>query len=366
MLQTPLNAWHHAHHGRMVDFAGWEMPVQYSSIVEEHNAVRSSVGLFDISHMGRLEFHGKNADEFLNSVLTNDASRLRIGDIRYSLVCRPDGGILDDVLLYRLADRWLLVVNASNREKIVSWLQQQPGFATAELRDLTLSTAMLAIQGPKAVELMKSITDADINSLKYYSGTDLRLADVPTLISRTGYTGEDGFELIVPASEGVAVWQKLMQHGAALGIMSAGLGCRDTLRLEAGMPLYGHELSESIDPLSAGLSFAVRMQKSAFIGKESLANIQSAGLNQVRVALLLQGRRIARENALVLTDGQIIGQVTSGTFSPTLQQSIAMAYVTSAHSQEGSQLQVDLRGTMVAAQIVPLPFYKRPVSAPSN
>lgn len=358
MLKTPLNSWHHANRGRMVDFAGWEMPVQYSSIVDEHNKVRTAAGLFDISHMGRLEFRGTGAEALLNSVLTNDTARLKVGDIRYSLVCRADGGILDDVLVYRLPDRWFLVVNASNREKIVNWLQQQPGFGDSGFRDLTLSTGMIAVQGPKSAELVTQLTGTDVSGMKYYSGQDVAWDGLTSLISRTGYTGEDGFELSVPADRAEGLWVRLLELGAAVGIVPAGLGCRDTLRLEAAMPLYGHELSETIDPLTAGLAFAVRLQKPEFIGRTALAAVAASGVKQKRVGLEVEGRRIAREETPVVYSGQVVGKVTSGTFSPTLQKTIAMAYVPVECSETGTQLQVDLRGTLIPAVVVPLPFYK--------
>jgi aminomethyltransferase len=343
----------------MVDFAGWEMPVQYSSIVEEHNGVRSAVGLFDISHMGRLQFHGPTCEEFLNGVLTNDTSKLKIGDVRYSLICGNDGGILDDVLVYRLHDRWELVVNASNREKIVHWLKHSAGFAGIEFQDCTLTTGMIAVQGPKALSLLNEVLGFDSSGMKYYSVKDATYLRTSGVISRTGYTGEDGFELVVPSADAERVWQTLMDAGANCGIVPAGLGCRDTLRLEAAMPLYGHELNESIDPLTAGLQFAVKFNKPEYTGKAALESIKAAGPEMVRVGLLLEGRRIAREESPVQINGREVGKVTSGTFSPTLQRVIAMAYVPVASSSLGTRVDVNLRGTLVPAEIVPLPFYKR-------
>lgn len=359
MRKTPLNSWHHAHNGRMVDFAGWEMPVQYSSIVEEHSAVRNAVGLFDISHMGRLQFRGAFADEFLNGVLTNDTAKLRVGDVRYSLVCGKDGGILDDVLVYRLPDRWELVVNASNREKLVGWLSNSAGFAAVEFTDVTLDTGMIAVQGPRALELLERISELPLGEMKYYTTADVALSGTPAVISRTGYTGEDGFEIVVSTGETERVWQKLIEEGSALGAIAAGLGCRDTLRLEAAMPLYGHELNESIDPLTAGLGFAVKFDKPEYTGKAALEEIRSTGLKMARVGLVLEGRRIAREDSSVTVHGETVGKVTSGTFSPTLQKVIAMAYIPRQFSGEGTKLEINLRGTMVAAEVTALPFYKR-------
>lgn len=360
MLKTPLNAWHHQHGGRMVDFAGWDMPVQYTSIVDEHNAVRSAVGLFDISHMGRIEFRGDAAGRFLNRLLTNDTAKLKVGDIRYSLMCRDDGGILDDVLVYRLPDRWLLVVNASNRTKIIDWLQQADGFAASECHDLTVETAMIAVQGPNAVSLVNGVLDRDFGGMKYYTGQDVSAFGGSLLVSRTGYTGEDGLELSLPAAAAEDVWERLVRDGASHGLQPAGLGCRDTLRLEAAMPLYGHELSESIDPLTAGLSFAVKLGKDDFVGKQALQAARDAGPQRRRIGLELTGRRIAREGAVIrTTEGAAAGEVTSGTFSPTLQKPIAMGYVESGFSEPGTVLQIDIRGTLHPATVVALPFYKR-------
>ena len=359
MHTTPLNAWHRAHYGRMVDFAGWDMPVQYTSIVDEHNAVRSSVGLFDISHMGRLQFFGDTAESYLNTLLTNDTRMLKPGDVRYSLVCREDGGILDDVLVYRMTDRWELVVNASNREKIVAWLPSVSGFDAVTFVDRTIHTGMIAVQGPQALTLVESVLGLSVAPMKYYTATDATILDTPCVVSRTGYTGEDGFELTVPADRTVDVWERLMDGGTATGIVAAGLGCRDTLRLEAAMPLYGHELNEQTDPLTAGLGFAVKLAKADFIGRSALERIKANGLKQVRVGLVLDGRRIAREETPVCVDDQTIGKVTSGTFSPTLQKSIAMASVTTGMAQPGTLLEVNLRGTRIPAVVTALPFYKR-------
>lgn len=345
----------------MVDFAGWEMPVQYASIVEEHNAVRNAAGLFDISHMGRLQFGGDSSQAFLNGVLTNDTSKLRVGDVRYSLICGKDGGILDDVLVYRLPDRWELVVNASNREKIVSWVKHAAGFAAIEFTDCTLTTGMIAVQGPNSLALLKDAANLDLASMKYYSAAEMQYLGTVGVVSRTGYTGEDGFELVMRAADAESVWLTLLSHGAKYGVVAAGLGCRDTLRLEAAMPLYGHELNETVDPLTAGLDFAVKFNKSEYPGKAALEVIKSQGVRMTRVGLVLEGRRIAREESPVLVDGKEVGKVTSGTFSPTLQKVIAMAYVPVALSSIGTAVEVNLRGTLVPATVVALPFYKRGV-----
>ena len=359
MHTTPLNAWHHSHNGRMVDFAGWEMPVQYSSIVEEHNAVRNAVGLFDISHMGRLQFRGDSSQAFLNGTLTNDIAKLKVGDARYSLICGKDGGVLDDVLVYRLPDRWELVVNASNREKIVSWLRHCAGFAAVEFTDSTFNTGMIAVQGPQALALLREAAKLDLAEMKYYTAADMQYLGTSGVVSRTGYTGEDGFELVMPTVDAERVWRTLMDFGARYKTVPAGLGCRDTLRLEAAMPLYGHELNETVDPLTAGLKFAVKFNKPEYPGKAALESIKSHGASMARVGLVLEGRRIAREESPVQIDGQDVGRVTSGTFSPTLEKVIAMAYVPVAASLPGTMVDVNLRGTLVPATVVAMPFYKR-------
>jgi aminomethyltransferase len=366
--RTPLFDWHSSHGGRMVEFGGWEMPVQYSSIVDEHHAVRKAVGLFDISHMGRLIFRGSDAMPLLNHLLTCKVDNLIDGQVRYGLVCDAAGGILDDVLVNRIdATNYGLVVNASNREKIVDWIRhhihdvKKPGAANVDvtLEDTTRDTAMIAVQGPKALELANQITKSDLSSMKYYSGRAVDLNGNPAFVSRTGYTGEDGFELIVPNRLAVPTWESFIKAGEAVGLKPCGLGCRDTLRLEAAMPLYGHELSAQIDPLTAGLGFAVKLEKAEFIGRDELAKFKSLTNRPIRVGLRLESRRIAREHTEVFAGAERIGEVTSGTFSPTLEQSIAMAYVSPQHATLGTQVEVDIRGKREAATVVALPFYKR-------
>lgn len=359
MLHTALHAWHTAHHGRMVDFAGWEMPVQYSSIVAEHQAVRTAAGLFDIAHMGRLKFTGPDAVRFLDYLVTNDVAGLQLGQIRYALVTNEQGGILDDVLVYRFADFHLLVVNASNRLKILDWIERHRGKFQVAVEDLTTTHFMLALQGPKALELMEPLVDVELAGLKYYTGAPAAVQGVPGLVSRTGYTGEDGCEVIVPLASALRLWETLIERGAAEGLLPAGLGCRDTLRLEAAMPLYGHELNEIIDPLTAGLAFGVKLGAKDFIGRAALAAIKANPKPIRRVGLELAGKRIAREGAVVFSGDREIGNVTSGTFSPTLQKSIAMGYIAAAQSTVGTDVTVDIRGSREPAKVVKLPFYKR-------
>lgn len=359
MLQTACHDWHVAHGGRMVDFAGWDMPVQYSTITAEHHAVRKAAGLFDIAHMGRLIFSGPDACALLDSLITNDATKLEVGQIRYALVCNEQGGILDDVLAYRFDDHYLLVVNASNREKIVGWIDQHKSGFDATVADVTTERFMLAIQGPKAIEILNRVASVDASTLKYYWGTETTILDAPAVISRTGYTGEDGCEVIVPADKGVALWEALIDAGSAEGILPTGLGCRDTLRLEAAMPLYGHEMDESTDPWTAGLGFGVRMKAGDFIGRSALESLKANAKPKIRIGLELEGKRIAREGSLLFSDGQQVGEITSGTFSPTFEKTIAMGYVPAECSEPGTALEVDIRGKRVAAKVVALPFYKR-------
>lgn len=359
LLQTPFHDWHATNGGRMVEFGGWHMPVQYSTIVEEHNVVRNSAGLFDISHMGRLRFSGEDACSFLDYILTNDVSKLKVGQVRYSLVCNENGGVLDDVLVYRLPDCYMLVVNASNRTKIVDWIGQHISKFIVDFEDQTISHAMIAVQGPKAVEILAALGADSAAEHGYYSASPMTVAGMDALVSRTGYTGEDGFELIVPSDAGMELWNQLLEAGQPFGVQACGLGCRDTLRLEAAMPLYGHELNEDLDPLTAGLDFAVKLQAADFVGKAPLAKISESPTGKVRVGLELEGKRIAREGAVVLVNGQAVGEVTSGTFSPTLQKAIAMGYVDRAVAETGTAVEVDIRGKRHAAKVVDLPFYKR-------
>lgn len=350
----------------MVDFAGWSLPVMYTSISDEHIATRTAAGVFDISHMGRLRFDGDGAEAFLDRLLTRRVAGMAPGKIRYSLVTNDQGGILDDVLIYDLETpsgrRYhLLVVNASNREKIVAWIRAQlsPGDAV-QLSDRTLDTAMIAVQGPLAVELVRGLVAKDITRLGNYEGLVTAQMGKPCVVSRTGYTGEDGVELIVRNLDAMQVWKNILAAGRDRGIKPAGLGARDTLRLEAAMPLYGHELSEEIDPYQAGLGFAVNLKDRTFPGRDVLAHRQTEPRSQVRVGLELSGRRVPREQYPVLAGVEQVGVVTSGTFSPTLEKPIAMAYVRSELAGVGTELSVDIRGKLEAARVVPLPFYSRP------
>jgi aminomethyltransferase len=361
LAQTPLHDWHAAHHARLVDFAGWSMPIQYASIVAEHQATRTAAGAFDISHMGRLRFDGPAAGAFLDGLVTRRVADQKPGQIRYSLMTNDAGGILDDVLVYHLAaaagsSYRLLVVNASNREKILAWIE--PRLADRKdvrLRDLTHDWAMLAVQGPRALSLVQSLAEAELAGLKYYTGTETRVAGHEAIVSRTGYTGEDGCELVVRSAAAEGIWRQIIAAGAT----PAGLGCRDTLRLEAGMPLYGHELNEQIDPLQAGLAFAVNLDGRQFVGRDALVQLKSDAARPQRIGFELQGKRVAREGFAIEHDGRRVGEVTSGTFSPTLERPIGMGYVEPEFIAVGQRLTVDIRGRGEPAVVVPLPFYRR-------
>lgn len=370
LARTPLYDWHAAHGGRLVDFAGWSMPVQYGSIAAEHAAVRSEAGLFDVSHMGRLRLDGRSSDAadvaaFLDSVTTRRVVDMRPGQVRYSLVTNDAGGILDDVLVYRLQDAagrgyFLLVVNASNRAKIVEWLAPRVGeHAGVRMSDVTTAWAMIAVQGPAALQLVRPLVDAPLDDLRYYRCLETRIAGHGGIVSRTGYTGEDGWELILGAGAVVGVWEQLLAAGSARGVLACGLGCRDTLRLEAAMPLYGHELGESIHPFEAGLRFAVDLEGRTFPGRDALAAVAHDPNLPRRIGLRFDGKRVPREGYAVVADGKIVGRVTSGTFSPTLNCPLAMAYVDAAHADVGRALGVDVRGKIEPCRVVPLPFYKR-------
>ncbi len=339
------------------------MPLQYESIISEHLATRARATLFDVSHMGRFRFDGPDAGTFLDRLVTRRVTNLKPNQIRYGLMTNEQGGILDDVLIYYLVDHdgtpfhWM-VVNAGNRQKIIDWLQPHLAQSNVHFTDETRSTAMISVQGPLAVPLAAQLMDLPLADLPYYNGRACRVANVPALVSRTGYTGEDGCEIIVAGEEATSIWEQLLRLGQADHVVAAGLGARDTLRLEAAMPLYGHELSESINPFQAGLGFAVHLKDREFIGREALVKIKADKQQPQRVGLRLAGKRVPREHYPVFEGEREIGVITSGTFSPTFQCPIAMAYVP-AHVAVGQVLEIDLRGKRHPATVVELPFYQR-------
>lgn len=340
------------------------MPLWYASIVAEHTATRTGAGLFDVSHMGRFRISGPGAESLLDRLVTRRITDMQVGQVRYALVTNHSGGILDDVLVYRLVEResggeyFQVVVNASNRRKIYTWIEANLQGADVELVDRTHETAMIAVQGPRAIELVDRLAAPGPGQLRYYHATEADLGGGPAIVSRTGYTGEDGAELIFPADLAVEIWDRLLSLGAA-GVLPAGLGCRDTLRLEAGMPLYGHELTEEIDPLQAGLAFAVDLEGRDFPGRDAIARGQADRTRPIRVGLEIGGKRPAREGYQIFNRGQNVGYVTSGTFSPTLERPIAMAYVRPELATPGTELEVDIRGRHEMARVAKLPFYNR-------
>jgi len=353
---TPLNAFHRQHGGRMVDFAGWDMPVQYKSILEEHKAVRQRCGLFDVSHMGEADVKGPEALKFLQHLVTNDCSKLFPGRILYTVMCYPHGGVVDDLLVYMRAENdYLLCINAGNIAKDIAWMQEQARGFDCQVKDVSADYAQLAIQGPKAVALIQSLTATDLSAIKYYHFASGQVAGVPCLVSRTGYTGEDGFELYCAAGAGAALAAAILAAGGPFGLELTGLGARDSLRLEAGFPLYGHEITEHITPITAGLGWVVKFDKGAFIGSEVLKAEKENGSERKIVFFRTGDRRIVRAETPVLNaEGRTVGRVVSGTLSPIINEAIGSALVDSAAVK--NTLVVDIRGTLLNLQLVKPPF----------
>ena len=363
LRSTALVKRHRELGARLIDFAGWDMPVSYSGILEEHRAVRERVGLFDLSHMGEVWVSGPGAAAGLAAALVSDPPRLAIGRAHYSMICADDGGIIDDLIVYRVAeDRFMVVPNASNREAVALALRERLEGHDAALDDASLRTSLVAVQGPKAAELLQPLTDVDLAPLKYYAIAAGHACGQAVHIARTGYTGEDGFELFVDWDLAVPVWDALLEAGKGFDILPCGLGSRDTLRLEAGMPLYGNELDRATNPFDAGLGRVVKLDKPGdFTGRAALERVAANGPAKQLVGLQMRGRNIARHGYPVAmpSDEAQIGVVTSGAPSPTLGVPIAMAYVPPARSAVGTMVEVAVRSTKAEADIVQLPFYKR-------
>ncbi|TDD35240.1 glycine cleavage system aminomethyltransferase GcvT [Saccharopolyspora elongata] len=360
--QTPLHHVHEALGATFTEFAGWRMPLRYSGDTAEHNAVRTGAGLFDLTHMGEIRISGPQAAEALDYALVANASAIKPGRARYTMICNAAGGVLDDLIVYRLGDEeFLVVANAANAAVVSAELAERIGGFDAEHQDVSDDYALIAVQGPNAVAILAPLTDTDLAEVKYYAGYRSRVAGKDVLLARTGYTGEDGFELFTAPGDAEAVWQALTESGAEQGLQPAGLSCRDTLRLEAGMPLYGNELSAELTPFHANLGRVVKLDKAGdFVGKDALAAAAEKPTERTLVGLSTEQRRAPRHGYRVLdADGAEIGVVTSGAPSPTLGHPIGMAYVDRDHSEPGTQLQVDIRGKAVAVQVVELPFYRR-------
>jgi aminomethyltransferase len=362
LKRTPLYDKHLAYRARMVEFGGWDMPVQYSSILEEHAAVRSAAGLFDISHMGRYMVRGPDALAFLQHVATCDVAAIGVGQSNYGLLCHPHGGIVDDIFIYHLPDEYLVVVNASNRDKDMAWLQAHAGAFAVEIEDRSEEWAMLAFQGPAAEAILDQAEDVeadDLTSLPFHGVALCRLFGLDGLIARTGYTGEDGFELFFDASHAGRVWDALLELGASAGAKPCGLGARDSLRFEPCLALYGHEISDEINPYEARLGWVVKLEKGPFVGSEALAAIKTAGPTRRLTAFEMVGKGIARGDYPVQSlEGERIGFVTTGMPSPTLGKPLGLALVPTALSKAGSEFDIVIREKPVRARAVTMPFYK--------
>lgn len=360
LQRTPLFPLYVEHGAKTVEFGGWDMPVHFSSILQEHDAVRGRVGLFDVSHMGEFELNGPDARRFLQYIITNDANRLEPGMAMYSPMTYPDGGCVDDLLVYCFSETaYWIVVNAGNIAKDFAWLNKHRDGFDVSLVDRSSEMALLALQGPAAQQVLAQLTEVDLPSLGYYRFTESLVAGVLAVVSRTGYTGEDGFELYVNAEDAIRLWRSLLNAGEAFGILPCGLGCRDTLRLEARLPLYGHELTDEISPLEAGLSPFVKLDKGDFIGHDALQAQKTAGVQRRIVGVRLLDRGIPRSGYRVLADGRDVGFFTSGTLSPTTKASIGLALVDKSVAAVGTMLEADIRGKRVAAEVVKTPFYRR-------
>jgi aminomethyltransferase len=375
LLETALVDRHLAANARMVEFGGWRMPIQYRGILAEHQAVRSAVGVFDLSHMGRLYVRGRDAHALVQMLATNDVLKLAPGRAQYSLFCGADGRILDDIVVYNLGEQVLVVVNASNRDKLLRWIADQVRGAAAgldaELHDSTRETVMIGFQGPQAELALQPLVDAPLADLRYYAALRARVAGFDGLVARTGYTGEDGFELIVAADDGPALWDALLMGQAGVTPTPCGLGARDTLRLEAGMALYGHEIDEQTNPYEAGLGRVVKLDKGPFVARDALRAIADRGVERRLVGFELVEGGVPRQDYPILDRGRRVGRVTSGNVSPSLGKPIGMGYVPTELAEPGQSIAVEIRGRAAAASVVALPFYQhrtkrigRPTAAP--
>ncbi|WP_340031058.1 glycine cleavage system aminomethyltransferase GcvT [Paenibacillus sp. FSL K6-1122] len=361
LLRTPLFPLYQQYEGvRCIDFGGWELPVQFSGIQKEHEAVRERAGLFDVSHMGEFTVQGEQAEAFLQQMMTNDVTTLVPDQAQYTLMCYPDGGVVDDLLVYKLEDQhYMLVVNASNIDKDWAWLQEHliPGVSMTNDSE---QTALLALQGPLAVDIIRKVTDTDVSTIEPFRFVqDAEVCGVKLLLSRTGYTGEDGFELYVPADQAAVVWNGLMQAGEGHGLVPTGLGARDTLRFEAKLPLYGQELSATISPLEAGVGMFVKLNAGPFIGHEALLQQKTDGPARKLVGIEVLERGIPRPHYPIYAEGVQIGEVTTGTQSPTLKRNLGLALIDSKYAALGTPLEIEIRGKKLKAEVVKTPFHKR-------
>ncbi len=359
LLKTPLNAAHRALGARMVDFGGWDMPVQYTGIIDEHNAVRTAAGLFDVSHMGELEVLGPQALDLVNYVTTNDASKLETGQVHYSGLMYETGCFVDDILVHKVADdRYFLCVNASNQDKDFAHFVEHNRF-DCTVTNLGPKLAQIAVQGPKAIGILQKLTKTDLSSIKYYWFADGEVSGEPARIAHTGYTGEDGFEIYIAPDQAEARWNELLEAGEEFGLKPCGLGARNTLRLEAGMALYGHEIDASITPLEANLGWIVKLAKGEFLGSAVLQKQKAEGVRRKLIGFEMRGRGIGRDGYEIRVDGEAAGWVTSGGPSPTLNRNIGFGYLPAEKAQVGAAIEVVVRNQGVEAAVIPTPFYKR-------
>lgn len=357
--RTPLYNLHKGLGAKMTVFAGWEMPLEYSGIMDEHQTVRNAVGLFDVSHLGKIEVTGPKALDAVQLATTNDASKLIDGHVQYNLICNESGGILDDVTLYKFNEtRFMFCVNAANREKIFNWLSKNIG-SIAEIRDKSSDLATLALQGPLAQQVLQKVCDAELSLIRYYRFVLNNINGIEAILSRTGYTGEKGFEIYVSSAAAETVWQMIMDEGKDVGIRPCGLGARDSLRLEMGYTLYGNDITEETTPLEAGLERFVKFQKQSFIGKESLLTQAHEGIKKRLIGFEMVGRGIPRIHYPIHAEGRRIGEVTSGESSPSVGKFIGMGYVETPFSNPRTKIEIEIRGKMVEAVVVPRPFYKK-------
>jgi aminomethyltransferase len=362
LKRTPLNAAHRALGGKMVDFGGWDMPVQYKAgVIEEHMATRTRAGLFDVSHMGEVLVEGPGAIAFVNSLTTNDVTTLADGQAHYACLTNDQGGVVDDLLVYRFGpEKLLLVVNAGTTDKDWDWISSHKGDSEVKLLNQSSDYCQIAVQGPKATEILQGLTETDLGSIKYYWFTEGKVDGVDAIISRTGYTGEDGFEVYAEAGKAVQLWERMLEAGSAAGILPCGLAARNTLRLEAGMSLYGHELGDDISPLEAGLGWITKLNKEGgFIGRDAIAKHKEAGLERKIAGFEMTEPGIARDGFDVYVGDDKAGTVTSGSPAPYLKKNIGLAFLPPEFAKPGQELKIDIRGKKVSAVTVATPFYKR-------
>jgi len=360
MKRTRLNKVHKELGGKMVEFAGFEMPVEYEGIIIEHLAVREKAGIFDVSHMGEIIIKGNDALDLIQYLTPNDASRLVIGKAQYSALTTPKGTFIDDLLVYRLDEKeYMLVVNAVNSDKDYEWILKNKGKFSAEVKNESDNYTQIALQGPKAQEILQPLTDLDLSEIKYYWFKTGKVAGIDSIVSRTGYTGEDGFEIYTTHSQPEKIWDAILEEGKKYGLKPAGLGARDTLRLEAKMMLYGNDIDETTTVLEADLGWMVKFDKPDFLGKEALLKQKNEGIKRKIVGFEIKGRGIARPHYPVFINGNKVSEVTSGTFAPYLKKSIGLTYLPIEYTEIGTQFEIGIRDNLVKAEVVPTPFYKR-------